>query len=67
MNTTELIRHWTMEGASEDVGAHFAPIDVDLASSEDDDNLIDAPPAPFRMRESDEEEWRPLLLGANAK
>ena len=65
MNTTELIRHWTMEGASEDVGAHFAPSDVDLASPEGDEDLVNAPPTPLRVRGSDEEEWKPLLLAVN--
>ncbi len=62
MNTTELIRHWTMEGASPDLGGRFRSIAATLEPSVDGelrrDDAVDA----LRMRSSDEEEWRPLLL-----
>lgn len=59
-NTTELIRHWSMQGAAADLGGRFHSGTDALAIS--GDASTPAPtPSPLRVRGSDEEEWRPLL------
>ena len=62
MNTTELIRHWTMEGAAPDLGGRFHSIAAIFEPSVDGEprpaDAVDA----LRMRSSDEDEWRPLLF-----
>jgi len=67
LNTTELIRHWTMDGAAPDVGERFRSTAGVLAERSDaHDPPAGTPDAP-RMRRSDEEEWRPLLTAAGDK
>ena len=63
MNTTELIKHWTMDGAAPDVGERFRSMAGVLAVTEPAERPAGTPEAP-RMRRSDEEEWRPLLTAA---
>ena len=62
MNTTELIRHWKVKGAAPDLSEQFRSIAATLDPSVDGEprpaDAVDA----LRMRSSDEEEWRPLLL-----
>lgn len=60
LNTTELIKHWTMEGAAPDVGGRFRSVAGPLDMAEGDSESPTSADAP-RMRRSDEEEWRPLL------
>ena len=68
LNTTELIAHWTMEGATPDFGGLFRSTADVLAGAAEDSEPAPAPapgtPDAFRMRRSDEEEWKPLLLAA---
>jgi hypothetical protein len=66
LNTTELIKHWTMQGATPDVGDRFRSMAGVLAVAEDDGEPPATPDA-LRMRGPDEEEWRPLLLAAGDK
>jgi hypothetical protein len=69
MNTTDLIREWSMDGASEDVDGSFATL-VDITArlsereSEDERELEPAPvPAPllYKSADADDDDWRPLL------
>ena len=63
LNTTELIKHWTMDGAAPDVSERFrsmAGVRGVADAAEPSAGMPDAP----RMRRSDEEEWRPLLTAA---
>ena len=64
VNTTELIRHWTMQGAAPDVGTRFRSTAGVFASADDAPVQPTGAPDAFRMRGSDEEDWRPLLLAA---
>jgi len=58
VNTTELIVHWTMEGATaQDVRATG---DLDAVVGDHRESPT-ATREPFRLRRSDEEEWTPLL------
>ena len=66
MNTTELIKHWTMDGAEPDVGGRFRSMAGVLGIAEGDPEPPSMPDSP-RMRRSDEEEWRPLLTAAGDK
>lgn len=64
-NTTELIRHWSMQGAAPDVGDRFQSTADALAIAEDSSEpQSDAAPSALRVRGSDEEQWTPLLLAA---
>jgi hypothetical protein len=66
VNTTELIKHWTMQGAAPNLGERFRSIAGVIAA----DTAAELPtdtPDPLRMRGSDEEDWRPLLLAAGDK
>jgi hypothetical protein len=56
-----------MQGAAEDLGAHFASIDDTLRSADGDPEPVSATPGALQVRRSDEEEWEPLLLGAHEK
>jgi hypothetical protein len=67
LNTTELIKHWTMQGAAPDLGDRFRSIAGVLAVAGDAAEPSDGTPDAFRMRRSDEEEWIPLLLASGDK
>ena len=67
MNTTELIKHWTMEGASPDVGDRFRSTAGLLGVAGDAPEPSDGTTEALRMRQSGEEDWRPLLLAADDK
>jgi hypothetical protein len=67
LNTTELIRHWTMEGAAPDVGDRFRSMAGVPGVAGDTHEPPAGPRDALRMRPSDEEEWRPLLLAAGDK
>ena len=64
MNTTELIAHWTMQGAGHDINGRFRKTD-DIRAILGDQR--DAPPAAvpttLRVRGSDEDDWTPLGAG----
>ena len=64
LNTTELIKHWTMEGASPDVGDRFRSA-AGLLGVAGDAPEPDGTTEALRMRQSGEEDWRPLLLAAD--
>ena len=66
MNTTRLIKHWSMSGARRDV--------VGRVRSTDDIRAIllggastKRPPAPSELllKGTDEDDWRPLVAGAS--
>ena len=59
-NTTELIRHWSMQGAAADLGGRFHSAADALAIAGDGSEPAPTP-SPLRVRGSDEEEWTPLL------
>jgi len=67
VNTTELIKHWTMEGAAPDVGGRFRSTAGLLGVADDAAEPRGGAPDALRMRPSDEDEWRPLLLAAGDK
>jgi hypothetical protein len=64
LNTTELIKHWTMQGAAPGVGERFRSTAGMLAVADDAAEPPSETPDALRMRRSDEEEWRPLLTAA---
>jgi hypothetical protein len=63
LNTTQLIKHWTMQGAAPDIGDRFHSATDALAIAGDASEP--ATPTPLRVRRSDEEEWTPLLAAGD--
>ena len=65
MNTTDLIREWSMDGASRDVDdsfAGFVDITAHLAEREQEPEIEPAAiPAPLLLKSADDDDWRPLV------
>jgi hypothetical protein len=66
VNTTELIKHWTMQGAAPNLDERFRSIAGVFGAGTTAELPTDTAD-PLRMRGSDEDEWRPLLLAAGDK
>jgi hypothetical protein len=66
VNTTELIKHWTMQGAGPNLDERFRSIAGVFGGGTAEEPRGEVPD-PLRMRGSDEEEWKPLLLTAGKK
>lgn len=69
MNTTDLIREWSMDGATDDVDGSFGTL-VDITAqlsereAEGERELEPAPiPAPllYKSADAEDDDWRPLL------
>ena len=64
MNTTQLIEHWTMDGAGRDLDGRFRETDDILAIlAAHHDAPQSAAPAPVQVRRADEEDWTSLRVG----
>jgi len=65
MNTTELIAHWTMEGAERGIDGRFRKTDdiLTIMGAHQDEPEV-AAPAALRVRGADEEDWTPLGSGS---
>ena len=65
MNTTELIRHWSMSGAGRDIAGRFHPgaeiRETIAARSHDDEPIPEL--ANVLVKRADEDDWTPLALG----
>ena len=66
MNTTRLIKHWSMGGARRDLEGRFRSTD-DIRSVMF--RALGSQPSPVRsellMKGTDEDDWRPLVVGAS--
>jgi len=69
MNTTDLIREWSMDGASGDVDGSFGTL-VDIsaqlsAREPEHERELEPPPVPapllYKSADADDDDWRPLL------
>ena len=64
MNTTQLIAHWTMQGAGHDIDGRFRKTDdIRTVLAAHHDAPQDAVPAPLQVRGADEEDWTSLRVG----
>jgi hypothetical protein len=65
MNTTELIAHWTMDGAERGIDRRFRETDdiLTILGSHRDEPTV-AAPAVLQVRGADEEDWTQLGVGA---
>jgi len=65
MNTTQLIAHWTMQGAGHDVEERFRNADDVLraVTAHHDPPVSAAEAAPLHVRGADEEDWALLQIG----
>ncbi len=64
MNTTELIAHWTMEGADRGIDGRFRKTDDILTiMGAHSDEPAEPAPAALRVRGADEDDWTPLGIG----
>jgi len=59
--TTELIRRWTMEGAARDSDGRFRSADELRAALAP--RWTQSADEALKMRGTDEEDWKPFLLG----
>lgn len=68
MNTTRLIRNWSMEGALEELQRRDAPSADDVAAAaagegeRRDDSDATAPESDVMVKPAGEDDWRPLVL-----
>jgi hypothetical protein len=64
MNTTQLIAHWTMHGAGNDIDGRFRTTDdIRMVLAAHHDAPRDALTAPLQVRGADEEDWTSLRVG----
>jgi hypothetical protein len=64
MNTTQLIEHWTMDGADRDLDGRFrATIDILAVLAVQPDAPSAAVQAPVQVRGAGEEDWTSLRVG----
>jgi hypothetical protein len=64
MNTTQLIAHWTMQGAGRDIDGRFRTTDdIRAVLAVHHDAQQDAVPTPLQVRGADEEDWTSLRAG----
>ena len=62
MNTTKLIRYWSMSGAGRDLTDRFGSAGgLDAASSAPSPDERAPERAPLLMRTADDEDWTPLV------
>jgi hypothetical protein len=65
MNTTQLIEHWTMQGAGRNIDGRFRTTDdIREVLAAHHDAPRDAESATLRVRGADEEDWTSLKVGA---
>ena len=64
INTTQLIEHWTMQGAGTDIDGRFRMTDdIRTVLPAHHDAPPAATPAPLQVRGADEEDWTSLRVG----
>jgi hypothetical protein len=64
MNTTQLISHWTMEGASRDVDGRFRTTDdIRTILAGHHEAPADSVAATVQVRGADEDDWALLRVG----
>jgi hypothetical protein len=64
MNTTQLIEHWTMQGAGHNLDGRFRTTDdIREVLAAHHDAPQDAVSATLRVRGADEEDWTSLRVG----
>lgn len=63
INTTQLIEHWTMDGAERDIDGRFRRTDDILAVLARQHDAPPAEPVPVQVRGAGEEKWTSLRVG----
>jgi hypothetical protein len=65
INTTQLIEHWTMDGAERDIDGRFRGTDDILAVLAGHHDAPPAEPVPLQVRGAGEEDWTSLRVGGD--
>jgi hypothetical protein len=65
INTTQLIEHWTMDGAERDIDGRFRTTDDILAVLGSQHDAPRAAPVPLQVRGAGEEDWTSLGVGGD--